>query len=189
MSFAAIAVARRRDASAIALMSRELIEAGLAWSWTPERVARAIASRHTIVAVARSAYRLAGFGIMRYGDDDAHLDLFAVAYGYRRQGLGRRLLEWLEKPALVAGIADVTLEVRAANRGARAFYESSGYRQVEALPGYYQGREAAIRMRRRLGSSAHREPFDSAALLAELLGSLKTDSATPDRARSDPPAR
>ena len=122
-------------------MSRELIEAGLAWSWTAERVARSIASPHSLVAVARCAYRLAGFGIMRYGDDDAHLDLFAVAYGYRRQGVGRRLLEWLEKPALLAGVSDVTLEVRATNRGARAFYESLGYREITALPGYYQGRE------------------------------------------------
>ena len=32
------------DAAPIAAMSRELIETGLPWSWTPERVARNLAS-------------------------------------------------------------------------------------------------------------------------------------------------
>jgi [ribosomal protein S18]-alanine N-acetyltransferase len=87
---------------------------------------------------------------MRYGDDDAHLDLLAVAPPYRRAGLGRQLLEWLEKCAVVAGIFSVALEVRAGNEGAHLFYKRMGYRTLVHLPGYYQGIEAALRMGRDL---------------------------------------
>jgi [ribosomal protein S18]-alanine N-acetyltransferase len=93
---------------------------------------------------------------MRYGDDDAHLDLLAVAPPYRRLGVGRQLLEWLEKCAVVAGIFSVALEVRAGNEGAQLFYKRMGYRTLVQLPGYYQGIEAALRMGRHLS----RRPVD-----------------------------
>src|SRR5215813_2623461 len=147
----AVTLARRSDAVEIALMSRDLIEQGLQWSWTPERVGASVRSRMALVAVARAAGRIAGFGIMRYGDDDAHLDLLGVDHAYRRAGLGRRLVEWLEKPALVAGISAVFLEVRASNHAGQAFYERLGYRKLAKLAQYYQGRESAIRMGRELG--------------------------------------
>ena len=88
---------------------------------------------------------------MRYGDDEAHLDLLGVAPPHRGEGLGRRLVEWLEKPALLAAISAVFLEVRESNPGAQAFYERLGYRKVGTLAGYYQERESAIRMGRELG--------------------------------------
>ena len=146
-----IGLARRSDVVEIAFMSRDLIEKGLRWSWTPKRVAASVRSPTAIVVVARAAGRIAGFGIMRYGDDEAHLDLLGVDHDCRRAGLGRRLVEWLEKPALVAGISAVFLEVRGSNHDAQAFYERLGYRKLAQIARYYQGRESAIRMGRELG--------------------------------------
>ena len=148
-----IRLARASEATEIARLSRDLIETGLAWSWTPGRVAASVRSRHALVAVACSGDRIAGFGIMRYGDDEAHLDLFGVNPEFRGQGLGRRLLAWLEKPALVAGITAVFLEVRETNRGGQAFYQRLGYRTLSIVPRYYQGVESAVRMGRELGYS------------------------------------
>jgi ribosomal-protein-alanine N-acetyltransferase len=153
-----LAVARLSDAVEIARMSRTLIEDGLPWSWTPRRVAASVRSRNAIVVVARTPPRIAGFGIMRYGDDEAHLDLLGVHPGHRREGLGRRLVEWLEKVALVAGISMVFLEVRESNRVAQAFYERLGYRKLARLAQYYQGRESAMRMGRELGYRANQIP-------------------------------
>jgi ribosomal-protein-alanine N-acetyltransferase len=147
-------LARPADAAAIAALSRDLIEYGLRWRWRPRRVDASIRAPEVNVLVARIHDNLAGFAIMRYGDDDAHLDLLAVAPPYRRAGVGRQLLEWLEKCAVVAGIFDVALEVRAANEGARAFYQRMGYRALAELPGYYQGVEAALRMGRDLSSKS-----------------------------------
>src|SRR5262249_4256623 len=94
--------------------------------------------------------------IMRYADDEAHLDLLGVDPRHRREGLGRRIVAWLEKVALVAGITVVFLEVREQNRGARSFYERLGYANLARLSGYYQGHESAIRMGHEIGSRARR---------------------------------
>jgi ribosomal-protein-alanine N-acetyltransferase len=120
------------------------------------RVAASIGAPNVNVLVACVRGNIAGFAIMRYGDDDAHLDLLAVAPPYRRLGIGRQLLQWLEKCAVVAGIFNVALEVRAGNEGARLFYERMGYRTLAQLPGYYQGVEAALR----LGRDLSRRPVD-----------------------------
>jgi ribosomal-protein-alanine N-acetyltransferase len=143
-------LARPADAAAIASLSRDSIEYGLQWRWTPARVAASIRAPNVNVLVACIHGTIAGFAIMRYGDDIAHLDLLAVAPPYRRAGIGRQLLEWLEQCAIVAGIFNVTLEVRAGNEGAQLFYKRMGYRMLLQLPGYYQGVEAALRMGRNL---------------------------------------
>ena len=145
-------LARASDAAAIANLSRDLIEYGLRWRWTEQRVAANISADNTNVLVARLDDCLAGFGIMSYGVHVAHLILFAVAPQYQRSGVGRQLLLWLEKCAAVAGVVTIALEVRAANTGAQRFYESMGYRALVQLPGYYQGVEPALRMGRRLTS-------------------------------------
>jgi ribosomal-protein-alanine N-acetyltransferase len=143
-------LARVADAPIIATMSRALIEVGLRWSWTPQRVAREIRDRGTNVLVARADARIAAFAIMRYGETHAHLNLFAVDPRYRRRGLGRRMMEWLEASAVVAGIGEIGLEVRASNRGARRFYRALGYVEIGLLQGYYCGVEAAVGMQRSL---------------------------------------
>ena len=148
---ATLGLALRGDAEEIAAMSRELIEAGLAWSWTPNRVRRSILSRETNVVVARREERVAAFAIMHFGDDVAHLNLLAVGESHRRQGIGRRLIQWLSETALEAGVLRIDLELRAANTGARAFYERLGFEALDVIPGYYQGIEPALRMTRRLG--------------------------------------
>jgi [ribosomal protein S18]-alanine N-acetyltransferase len=149
-------LARPPDATPIASLSRDLIEYGLQWRWTTERVAASIRAANVNVLVARIQENIAGFGIMRYGDDDAHLDLLAVTPMYRRLGVGRQLLQWLEKCALVAGTFNVALEVRAGNEAAQLFYKQMGYRELAHLPGYYQGIEAALRM----GRDLSRRPLD-----------------------------
>lgn len=138
------------EAAAIADLSRDLIEYGLRWRWTPARVTTSIRAPDVNVLVASVNGNIAGFAIMRYGNDYAHLDLLGVVPPYRRAGVGRRLLEWLEKCAVVAGIFSVTLEVREKNKEARLFYERMGYRPLAHLPGYYHGVESALRMGRDL---------------------------------------
>ena len=93
-----------------------------------------------------------GFAIMEFLEEEAHLELLAVDPGYRRAGLGRRHVRWLEESCTVAGSFVVYLEVRASNQGARAFYQALGYCCVAHVPRYYQGIEAAIRMARDLSA-------------------------------------
>jgi ribosomal-protein-alanine N-acetyltransferase len=147
---ATLSLARRPDALEIAEMSRDLIEHGLPWSWTPARVRRAILGRDCCVLIARRELRISGFAIMHFGDEVAHLNLLAVRAEHRRQGLGRQLIVWLSASAVAAGIFRIDLELRETNFGARAFYQSLGFQSLDVVRGYYQGREPALRMSRRL---------------------------------------
>jgi|SRR5580692_10722039 ribosomal protein S18 acetylase RimI-like enzyme len=153
---ATLGLARPTDAREIAEMSRDLIEQGLTWSWTPARVQHFICGTDSSVVVARREGRIAAFGIMHYGDEVAHLNLLAVATAHRRQGLGRQLMRWLTTTAIEAGVFRINLEVRSRNEEARIFYESLGFDALNVVQGYYQGREAALRMTRRLGLGALR---------------------------------
>jgi ribosomal-protein-alanine N-acetyltransferase len=141
-------LARSRDAADIAAMSLAFIEHGLRPSWSAARVVRHVRHPESIVLLAEQGRRIAGFAIMDFGDDSAHLNLLAVVPAQRRRRVGERLVAWLEETALTAGTFIVELELRAGNSAARAFYESLGYSEVARISGYYQGIEDAVRMRR-----------------------------------------
>ena len=145
-----LGLAQPRDATTIAHMSKRLIEAGLPWSWTPERVAKQIRRRESVVLTARAGGALAGFAIMQFSDTSAHLELLAVDPTYQRLGMGRRLVAWLEETAVTAGTFVIAVEVRAANVGARWFYSRLGYREVRCIAGYYCRVENAVQMVRDL---------------------------------------
>ncbi|HEV7985451.1 MAG TPA: N-acetyltransferase [Steroidobacteraceae bacterium] len=147
-----IRLATSQDAAMIAEMSRDYIEHGLGWSWTPARVLAAVRDRATNIAVVGDSEAIAGFGIMQYGDDTAHLALLAVRPNQQQCGLGALLMAWLEKPALVAGIERVRLEARADNPNAIGFYRRQGYREVARVSGYYRGTVDAVRLEKRFGS-------------------------------------
>lgn len=160
-----LGLAQNHDAREIAEMSRDLVEHGLPWSWTPTRVQHFISGDDSQVVVARNNRRgdprygmpapgagrgIDGFAIMHFGDELAHLNLLAVAPESRRQGIGRQLMEWLITTAVEAGVFRIDLELRTQNDAARAFYETLGFARQGVVPGYYEGREAALRMSLRL---------------------------------------
>ncbi len=139
-----IGLATPADACEIAVLSRRCIEQGLRWRYTPALVRRLLRKRSANVIVARDRHHFAGFGIMSYGEHCANLDLLAVPAAYRRRGVGRQIIAWLEKVALTAGIASIFVQVRTRNRSAIRFYRRLGFVDVDEAPGYYQGRESAV---------------------------------------------
>lgn len=150
MSTVTLGPARMGDASAIAHLSRDLIEADLPWSWTPRRVAGLMRQRESAAVIARDGNSLAGFILAQYGDESVHIALLGVRNEYRRQGVGRKLVQWVEETAMVAGLFLVRLEVRATKRDARHFYAALDYREMDRVDGYYSGIEDAIKMSRDL---------------------------------------
>jgi len=82
-------------------MSRDFIEAGLGWKYDAPRVLRAIRDRETLVVVACESAKsagdsrgaIAGFAVIEFGDERAHLVLLAVRPSHRRLGIGQRLLD------------------------------------------------------------------------------------------------
>ena len=154
-----IRLARAGDARPIARMSRECIEQGLGWRWTETRVLSCIRHPSVNVVVAREGSVLAGFGIMEYGEDEAHLLLFAVHRRHRREGVGGALVRWLEATALTAGIGLIRLEARSDNPGARSFYRALGYREIGTIRGFYLGREDAVSIAKDLWAGCDDPPM------------------------------
>lgn len=151
LAIPSVRLATPRDARVIAELSRDFIEYGLGWSYTPNRILRAIRSRTTNVAVVGEHTRLLAAGIMEYGETTAHLVLLGVQPAQRRRGLGRHVLLWLEECALTAGLERVGVEARADNPGAIDFYQRQGYEVRARVPGYYRGVVDAVRFEKRLG--------------------------------------
>jgi ribosomal-protein-alanine N-acetyltransferase len=149
-----LGIARPDEARLIAALSRQTIERGLPPTWSESRVLNCMRNRECVVLVARDRRRLVGFAVMEFYDEHAQLSLLAVQPGYRRQGIGRHMLEWLEASARTAGIFSVRLELRAANDAARKFYERLGYVQTGHKKAYYAGREDALRMLRDLAATS-----------------------------------
>jgi len=136
------------DALILAAMSRDLVEDGLGWRYRAQSVRKLIADPETVTLVARIGEAVAGFGIMKFGDERAHLVLLAVRPVFQRRGIARRIIHWLVESAATAGVASIHVEVRAQNAGACALYRAIGFAETLRLPGYYSGRETAICMMR-----------------------------------------
>lgn len=147
--------ARVGDASRLAAMSEAHVEAGLKPAWGAARIRWHVRDAESVVLTARLQAMVAGFAIMRYGEDVAHLNLLAVDPAHRRRGIARALVRWLEETALTAGTFVIGLELRAGNEPARALYRALGYHELGQIAGYYQGVESAIRMMRDV--RGHRE--------------------------------
>ena len=150
MAIPSVRLATPGDARAIAELSRDSIERGLGWTYSPSRIQRAIRSRTTNVAVVHELGCLLAFGIMDYGDTAAHLVLFGVQPQLRRRGLGRYVLSWLEQCAVTAGLERIDIEVRADNPGAVAFYGRQGYEVRGRVRGYYRGVVDALLLEKKI---------------------------------------
>jgi [ribosomal protein S18]-alanine N-acetyltransferase len=140
--------ARAGDAALLAAMSQAHVETGLKPAWGAARIRWHVRDAESVVLTARLQAIIAGFAIMRYGEDVAHLNLLAVDPAHRRRGVARALVQWLEETALTAGTFIIGLELRAGNEAARALYRALGYHELGQVLGYYQGVESAIRMMR-----------------------------------------
>ncbi|MBF0417037.1 MAG: ribosomal protein S18-alanine N-acetyltransferase [Magnetococcales bacterium] len=84
------------------------------------------------------ANELVGYAVSRLLHDEWHLLILGVAPAFRRQGLGRMLVEALLETARSAGVGETLLEVRASNVAARQLYESLGFVRIGLRRGYYR---------------------------------------------------
>lgn len=134
------------DVVEISELSRKYIEYDLGWDYTPEKITRLLKNKTKNVVVAREDNQLVGFGIMTYHEEHANLDLLAVKIRYRYQGIGRQIVQWLEKVALTAGTFTIFVQVRELNTGAIKFYKKLGYKIIDERQGYYRGQENAVIM-------------------------------------------
>ncbi|MGE8689655.1 MAG: tRNA (adenosine(37)-N6)-threonylcarbamoyltransferase complex dimerization subunit type 1 TsaB [Achromobacter sp.] len=125
--------------------------------WTRGNFADALAAGYGAWVLRRDG-KLAGFCVVMFAPDVAHLLVIAVARKLHRQGLGGILLDWCEQQARERGLEGVLLEVRPSNASAISFYKRHGYLQIGVRRGYYPaekgGREDALVMQKRFAAAA-----------------------------------
>jgi [ribosomal protein S18]-alanine N-acetyltransferase len=94
---------------------------------------------------------LAGYFLLMYAVDEAHLLDVAVAGARHGTGLGRYLLDRIAVRARGQGMESILLEVRPSNERALQVYRRYGYQEIGRRKGYYPAhegrREDAIVMR------------------------------------------
>ena len=99
--------------------------------------------------VALIADRIVGYLIAWLVADEVHIANIAVHPEYRKQGLGRMLMEVIFRNS--EGFSWIGLEVRRSNKTARAMYKKLGFQEVGIRKNYYVGEcEDAILMVKRL---------------------------------------
>jgi [ribosomal protein S18]-alanine N-acetyltransferase len=115
-----------------------------------------------VCRVVSAADGLIGYGVMSVGAGEAHILNLCVDSGFRCQGIGRRMLDYLLDRGAAAGMTEAFLEVRPSNTAAIRLYLSLGFDQVGMRRGYYQavgGREDAAVLKLALrGRRGHTTP-------------------------------
>ncbi|GAA4396563.1 ribosomal protein S18-alanine N-acetyltransferase [Fodinibacter luteus] len=128
--------ARWTDVGALAALELELFP-DAAWSeptWWAELAGR---PRRDYVVVEDDR-GIAGYAGLDHGGEVADVMTVAVAPRARGRGLGRFLLDELERRAAARGAKNVMLEVRSDNEPAVALYGHRGYVVVSTRRRYYQ---------------------------------------------------
>lgn len=122
--------------------------------WSERMLANEIAGAWSTVLVVEEDGEVMGYAVFRRAADEAELLSVAVAPGVRRRGLGRRLVVAGLTRMRQDGARTCYLEVRPANRPARALYRSLGFREVGRRRRYYRDGSDALVMALRLGPAS-----------------------------------
>jgi ribosomal-protein-alanine N-acetyltransferase len=114
-------------------------------AWSDESLVEATRKAGHEFLVARMNDRVSGFVVGSTVLGEAEILNLAVRPGNRRMGVATSLVTALMDGYLLAGVRKFFLEVRESNRGAIAFYEGLGFREVGRRADYYRDpTEAAL---------------------------------------------
>ena len=113
-------------------------EASFEYPWSEEEFIRCLRQRNCIGMVAERDDEVVGFMIYELHKNRLHLLNFAVAAEYRRQSIGRSMIEKLASKLSNDRRNRVMLEVRETNLGAQLFFKILGFRAVSVLRDFYE---------------------------------------------------
>ena len=117
--------------------------------WSRANFMDSLASGYDAWVLRAPAGALAGYFLLMYALDEAHLLDVAVAAPLHGRGVGRYLLDRIAARSRAERMASILLEVRPSNTSAIALYHSEGFNEIGRRPRYYPaaaGREDALVM-------------------------------------------
>ncbi len=98
------------------------------------------------LAAAGDGLQLVGYAGGMIVDGQVQILKIGTDPAWRRRGIARTLISRVASDARDLGATSCSLEVRASNAGAQAFYESLGMHSIGKRPRYYSDREDAVIM-------------------------------------------
>ena len=124
------------DIGAILDLQRQAPEAA---AWSEADYAGLFSTDGALCFVAEEEKgKAVGFLLGRQMADEVEILNLAVASVWRRQGIGRRLVDEVMARGQAQGVRQWWLEVRASNQGALAFYAALGFVEARRRPQYYR---------------------------------------------------
>lgn len=121
-------------AAEVAKMEEELLGET---AWKERDILEELKRPHARIFVFEKDNRICGFLHAHIICETANIQNMAVYPEFRRQGIGRALLQALAEELPKGKEAEILLEVRESNIAARAFYQAFGFSQVGVRKGFY----------------------------------------------------
>ncbi len=165
-------------------------------AWSAHLVADELLQKNRSWWVAEHEDRVVGYAGGLVVDGDLQILKIAVEPSFRRRGIAHELLERVAADARNLGAQSCSLEVRASNEGAQAFYKAHGLASVGVRPRYYSDREDAVIMQGPLPAESHdvagmelkHLSYGTDAGLPSTGGPVSTDGKGEDGATATPDA-
>ena len=106
--------------------------------WKAEDFLEMVEADYAYYYVAEVDGEIAGCCGIRNIAGEGEITNVVVAEKFRKQGIGKQLMEYMLKEAPKYGIGDCTLEVRVSNKPAIHLYETLGFRGEGIRPDFYE---------------------------------------------------
>ena len=103
--------------------------------WTAEQVKSSDDS--TVFFLAKVEDKTVGYGGMYTVLDEGYVTNIGVLPDYRKQGIGRKIVNKLIDFSIEKGLAFISLEVRVSNIPAISLYRSLGFKEVGRRKNFY----------------------------------------------------
>lgn len=113
--------------------------------WNEASVAQLLAHPGSVALVAAQGNpsEIGGFALAQIAADEAEILTLGVTEGWRRHGVGQKLVAGIARAAARAGARALFLEVAESNVAARTLYARAGFAEAARRAGYYQRQGAA----------------------------------------------
>lgn len=124
----------RRDMQSVLDIEHDSFE----FPWTEDEFIRCLRQRDCIGMVAEVNDEVAGFMIYELHNNRIHILSFAVHPKFRRQGVGRAMVDKLVTKLAYQRRNRIALEVRETNLAAQLFFRTLGFRATGVLRSFYE---------------------------------------------------
>jgi ribosomal-protein-alanine acetyltransferase len=138
-----IRTAKDGDAAAIARLETDLFGTD---AWSERQVLEELSGDRRHLVVATDGDAVVGYATTVSAVEVVDLNRIAVTVTHQRKGVARLLLAEVMGAASARGATRMLLEVSSENSAALAFYERSGFTEIDRRPRYYRDGSDAIVM-------------------------------------------